>query len=36
MSGVVFDAVSPLVQASDVDGDKMDVDGDDPSKSEER
>lgn len=36
MSGMVFDAVSPLLQANDADGDKMDIDGDDPSKSEER
>lgn len=36
MSSAVFDIVSPLLQASNADGDKMDIDGDDASKSEER
>lgn len=35
MSGVVFDVVSPLLQASNADGDKMEIDGVDPSKSDE-
>lgn len=34
MSGVVYDVVAPLLQASHADGDKMDVDGDEASKSE--
>lgn len=35
MSGIVFDIVSPLLKASNTDGDKMEVDGDDAAKSEQ-
>ena len=35
MSGSVFDIASPVLQASKADGDKMEVDGEDASKSEQ-
>lgn len=33
---MVFDIISPLLQANKDDGDKMDVDGADPGKAGER